>query len=123
MENRQLSQIVAAATLALALPGCGTAPSEPITATALDGLTQEARFTRCNADLTRFRELGVWVAGGEAPLVNKPAWQQLTEAEQAQLITTAACLGLAGEAGERIVTVTADQMSEVLATRRVTIAP
>jgi hypothetical protein len=123
MENRQIVQAIALASAALALAGCGSAPSEPITATALDGLTQEARFTRCDADLTRFRNLGVWIAGGEAPIVDKPAWNELSEAEQSQIITTAACLGLEGGAGERIVTIKADKFSEVLATRRVIIKP
>ncbi|MFO6447839.1 hypothetical protein ACLBKU_11895 [Erythrobacter sp. NE805] len=117
--NRLALIALAATTLA----GCSGGSDEPITGTPLDGMTQKARTTRCFADYERLRDLGVWAHGGAVPGVNEAAWQQLTEAEQTNLITTAACIGLGGKAGTRIVTVQEAGGVRDLATRRVVIAP
>lgn len=94
-------------------PEPGLSPSAPQASPAQEGapvaaLTPEQRVEACLERVTFYKDMGVWSAGGEKPLVHRSAWNELSSKEQDEIFQIGGCLASSGEPREVIVTVVDD---------------
>ena len=62
-------------------------------------------MTACGERLMHYRDMGVIVAGGAVPLVDRRAWDMLKPKERAEIFDIGACMASAGRVEEKFVTV------------------
>lgn len=128
--------ILAAVLLSAPLGSCGDSPAMkaeeakddsdmtalgpvPTKAAEQELGVQQSRLEGCTARQSHYKSIGVWKSGGVKPIVDREAWNAMSDAARDEIFEIAACLASSGKKGPQEITVGAEDFDGPVETRTV----